>query len=276
MASLLLAGALWGCGDSAAKAPPPKPATQSTSPAEAAPTTIAVRPQVPAHSEAQLGEALSGYGSRFKPPLRPSYQHYSPGCKTLVDPAFTGDCIIASSPAGTVAGIVEVESGVTSGVRQERDLVWRREGRRWALAEVHVASVCLNGLVCTSSPGLPAKLWRDDVARGNGEDLVFVLPSDRAGFGSELDIVSGDGKVVLYRYLGQGFAVVPAGGGLVTYVPGASEANPADAVFDELLIDFEDGAWRLISDQYVPYAAAMERHKGAFYDPEAVAAAASG
>jgi hypothetical protein len=193
-----------------------------------------------------------------------------------VDPAFEGKCVIASGPAGTVAGVVEEEAGgVDSQQRQERDLVWHRHGAQWVLALVHVTEVCLDALACSTVPGLPTLLWRDDVDRDHDPKLVFVLPTDRAGYGSELDLVEGTGQVSLVRFLGGGFAVVPAAGGLVTYVPGASEAKPADAYFDQTLIGFTGGHWRVLLEQYVPYAAALAQHKGVFWDPRAVPASSS-
>ncbi|HTV11617.1 MAG TPA: hypothetical protein VME20_07115 [Acidimicrobiales bacterium] len=245
----------------------------AASPARSSPpTTLGVDAQVPAGSPSQLGEQLTGVGAHLRPPLEPSSQPYTSNCQQLVDPAFTGKCVLAATPEGTVAGIVELESAVNGKLQQERDLVWRRAGRRWQLADVHVTEVCLSATACGASPGLPALLWRDDLSRDGDAELVFVLPSDRAGFGSELDVVAGDGEVTLYRYLGGGFAVVPASGGLVTYVPGASEANPADAYFDQVFIQSVRGQWRLISDQYVPFTAALAQHRGSFYDPEAVPA----
>ena len=262
-----LATATAGCGG-------PGHLSQSSSAAASASTTVVVHPQVPTGGRAVLGAVLSGLGSSFKPPLEPSYQPYSGNCAQLVDPAFRGKCVSAVGAGGEVAGIVEVETGGAGKVRQERDLVWRRAGRRWALAEVHVSNVCLNGLGCSASPGLPTLLWRDDLARNGTPGLVFVLPSDRPGFARELDVVPEDGKVALYRDLGGGFAVAASGGGLVAYTPGASEAVPADNLFDQVLVRWSNGHWRLVSDQYVPYPAAMAQHRGAFYDPHAVPAKA--
>jgi len=120
-------------------------------------------------------------------------------------------------------------------------------------------------------PGLTTLLWRVDLRSGHPE-LVFVTPAAISGFGAELDVVEGNGQVSLYRFLGEGFANVPIPGDLVTYVPGATEAKPADGYFDQLLIRYMGGAWRVISQQYVPYRAAMDQHKGALWAPGAVAA----
>ncbi|HMK98352.1 MAG TPA: hypothetical protein VK425_12445 [Acidimicrobiales bacterium] len=257
-----------GCGNR-----PIRSARERGQPAPATSTSSSVPSEVPPGGRGLLGAVLTGVGAHLKPPLNASYQPYSPDCHQLVDPGFSGKCTVAASPEGTVAGIVEVESAVTSGLRQERDLVWRRAGRRWRLAEVHVTEVCLNGLKCGASPGLPALVWRDDLRRDGHADLVFVLPSDQAGFGTELDVVAGDGRVTLYRDLGDGFAVAAPLSGLVAYAPTASEAVPAGSYFDQVLIRFEAGHWRLISDQYVPYQDAMAQHRGAFFDPQAVPAA---
>jgi hypothetical protein len=240
--------------------------------ANSPPATVAI-PQVPVPSRSLIGIGLSGVGSHLTRPAKPTYMPYHDDCQRLIDTAFTGKCVIASGPGGTVAGVVEQEAGAFSGQgRQERDLVWHRQGAEWSLALRHVFDVCLNALVCSGDPGLPTLLWSDDIRRDHGPQLVFVLPTDRRGYGSELDVVDDRGGVALYRYLGEGFAVVPPTGGLVTYVPGATEAKAADDYFDQVLIRFFTGHWRLISEQYVPYAAALAQHKAAFWDPRAVPA----
>lgn len=238
-------------------------------------TTFAI-PPVPAPTKSLFGLTLSGVGSHFHPPTSPTFNPYSPDCHALVDPAFAGKCVIASGPAGTVAGVVEEEAGgLDTQQRQERDLVWHRHGAQWVLALVHVTEVCLDAVACGTVPGLPTLLWRDDVDRDHDPKLVFVLPTDRTGYGSELDLVEGTGRVSLVRFMGGGFAVVPAAGGLVTYVPGASEAKPADAYFDQTLIGFADAHWHVFLEQYVPYAAALAQHKGVFSDPRAIPASSA-
>jgi hypothetical protein len=221
-----------------------------------------------------VGLVLTGANATLVPPTGPSSKAYTPDCHALVDAGFTAKCVVASSGAGTVAGIVEQETATAlsnggspgspgaSGV-QERDLVWRRQGDRWVLA--------LRRLF-TANTGLPSLLWADDVARDGIVDLVFVTPTDRAGFGHELDVVAGNGRVTLYRYLGQGFAEVPAAGGIVAYVPGWTEQNGPSSAYDQVLIGYSGGSWRVFSQQYVPIAAALDQHKGAFWDSRAVPA----
>jgi len=99
-----------------------------------------------------------------------------------------------------------------------------------------------------------------------------VTPSDQEGFGHTLDVVEADGTVTLYRYLGQGFVVVPAAGGLVTYVPGWTEQLGPSGAYDQTLISYLDGAWRVVSEQYVPDEAALAQHSGAFVDRRATRA----
>jgi hypothetical protein len=172
--------------------------------------------------------------------------------------------VIATGRAGTVAGVVEQEAAVLSqraaAGAQERDLVWHRNGSHWDLADVHTFQ----------NNGLESLVWADDLTRDHDPKLVFVTLTDDPNFGNELDVVEGTGKVTLYRYLGEGFAVVPATGGLVTYVPGLTEAKPAPGTyFDQVFIGYDNGSWRVFSEQYVPYAAALAQHHGAFWDPEA-------
>jgi hypothetical protein len=221
-----------------------------------------------------VGLVLSGAGATLHPPTGPASQAYIPQCQRLIDAGFTGKCVVATSAAGTVAGIVEEETATeqspsgsphsagTNGV-QERDLVWRRKGARWVLALRRVFP---------ANTGLPSLLWADDVARNGDVDLVFITPTDRAGFGNELDLVAGNGHVTLYRYLGQGFAAVPAAGGVVTYVPGWTEQNGPFSAYDQVLIGYSGSSWRVFSEQYVPIAEALDQHKGAFWDIRAVPA----
>ena len=222
-----------------------------------------------------VGLPLSGFGSSLVPPTSPSYKPYGPACQSLIDPGFTGECVVVDAPSGTVAGVVERETAAgaatakagvggsagSAGV-QERDLVWRRAGRRWELA--------LRRLF--QDPGLPSLLWGDDVQRDHDPKLVFVTPSDQDGFGHTLDVVEGNGAVSLYRYLGQGFVVVPPAGGLVTYVPGWTEQQGPANAYDQTLIGQVHGGWRVLSEQYVPDRAALAQHSGAFSDSRAVPA----
>jgi hypothetical protein len=221
-----------------------------------------------------VGLVLSGAGATLVPPSAPAWQAYTPQCHRLIDAGFTGKCAVASSALGTVAGIVEDETATAlsnSGIPgsagttevQERDLVWRRKGDRWVLALRRVF---------TANTGLPSLLWADDVVRDGDVDLVFVTPTDRTGFGHELDLVAGNGQVTLYRYLGQGFARAPTAGGIVAYVPGWTELNGPSSAYDQVLIGYGDGTWRVFSEQYVPIAAALDQHKGAFWDGQAVPA----
>ena len=247
------------CAQALAFSPAPSasasPRPKAGAPASQASATI----PPPSPSTGVIGLALSGLDTHLLPPTKPSYKPYSTDCHKLLDPAFTGKCVTATSSMGTVAGVVEVEHGAFGG--QERDLVWHRRGDRWWLALVHVFN----------NPGLPTMLWRTDLRQGH-PDLVFVMPTALRGFGSELDVIEGNGAVSLYRFLGQGFADVPEPGYLVTYVPGSTEAKPADGYFDQLLIRYLGGAWRAVSQQYVPYPAALRQHKGVFWAPGAVGA----
>lgn len=224
----------------------------------------------PKDNPSVIGLALSGVGSSLKAPTSPTNKPYSPDCHTLVDPGFSGKCVVAVAPTGTVAGVVEQETAVLTPAHagntgkngpgvQERDLVWHRVGKAWALALVHVFQ----------DVGPPSHVWADDLERDHDPELVFVTPSGHPGFGAELDVVEGTGKVTLYRFLGQGFANVPAAGGLVTYVPGWTEQDGPANAYDQTLIGYSKGSWRVFSEQYVPDAAALRQHRAAFFDTRA-------
>ena len=235
---------------------------------------------------AVIGLALSGTGATLQPPTSPTNKPYSRYCHALIDPGFSGKCVVVAAPSGTIAGVVEVETvppppgaghgpPATSTVKpstnksptgrpgaQERDLVWRRDANSWSLALVRVFR----------DPGLPSLVWGDDIERDHDPKLVFVTPSVRSGFGSELDLVEATGDVVLYRFLGQGFTDVPPGGGIVTYVAGWTEQHGPEDAYDQTLIGYSSKAWRVFSEQYVPDASALLQHRGAFWDNQAVAA----
>ena len=238
----------------------------------------------PQANPAVLGLALSGTGASLQPPTSPTDKPYDPDCHALIDRGFRGECVVVAAPTGTVAGVVEKEPNPTPRVHpgrgsgrlggavgsakktssggQERDLVWLRQGQTWALALVRVFQ----------NAGLSSLVWADDIERDGDPKLVFVVRSAHSGFGTELDLVEGTGQVVLYRFLGDGFADVPAAGGLVTYVPGRSERNGPPNAYDQTLIGYSSGSWRVYSEQYVPDGSALQQHRAAFWDSQAVPA----
>jgi hypothetical protein len=110
------------------------------------------------------------------------------------------------------------------------------------------------------------------VARDHRPELVFVTPAAQAGFGHELDVVGANGRVALYRYLGQGFAICPHQGGLVTYVPGWTEQDGPATAYDQMYLGYSGHDWYVVSEQYVPDAFALAQHHAPFYDPEATLA----
>jgi hypothetical protein len=211
-------------------------------------------PQPPPAVKSVVGITdLSGAGSSFVPPNRPSARPYTSDCHRLIDPAFAGRCVEASGPAGTVAAVLEEERGAF--VSQERDLVWRERGDEWQLALVHVRD----------NPRLPARAWRSDLVPALGGELVIVLPSRKPGFADELDLVNGSGQVSIVRFLDGGFALAPGEDRLVTY-------TPAGAWWYQLLFGRTGGHWEVFSQQFVPGWAALAQHKGAFSAPGAVPA----
>lgn len=258
-------GCLAGAPAAAAGTPPATGGAAASGVAASGPAST-----VPRANRGVVGLALSGIGAHLKPPTSPSYKPYSANCHNLLDPGFSGKCVVALGASGTVAAVVEEETAALGpGARhapvQERDLVWHRQGRRWSLAEVHTFQI---------SDGRPTLAWADDVERDGDPKLVFVTSSGRPGFGSELDLVEGTGEVTLFRFLGTGFGVVPPAGGLVTYVLGATESKPAgQGYYDQVLIGYSGGSWRVFSEQYVPGPAALAQHRGVFWDPRATPAA---
>jgi hypothetical protein len=233
-----------------------------------APTTSAGPP--PLTNTAIVGVAESAAGSAFKPPLSPTSYRYSSNCHSdLIDPGFSGQCVVVEAPTGTVAGIVEQEtaaegSGTTttagansSGV-QERDLVYHRKGAYWDLAQVHTFD----------NPGPASLVWAADIENDGDPKLVFVR-RNTSRYAEGLDLVEGTGDVVLHRPLENGFVVAAPNGGLVTYVPVLTDEGGSAPYYEQTLIGYSTGSWRVLLDQYVPYAATMAQHRGVFWGPGA-------
>jgi hypothetical protein len=136
------------------------PAPSSATPRVGATTSSHVaRTPAPANGAAHelranpavIGLALSGTGATLQPPTSPTNKPYSRYCHALIDPGFSGKCVVVAAPSGTIAGVVEVETvplqpgaghapPATSTDKpsanksptgrpgaQERDLVWRRD-----------------------------------------------------------------------------------------------------------------------------------------------------
>lgn len=242
------------------------PAEGATSRAPAVPVAPSVpraAPLRPVDNPGVVGLALGGGGASLVPPTSPTLRPYGPDCAQLVDPGFSGRCLVASGPRGTVAGVVEVllaaetSQGRAQGHRagpgsQERDLVWRRQGSHWALALRRVFQ----------SRGLLTQLYASARPDEGTQVLLFISPSAAAHYGQELDIVSQTGQVELRRFLGQGFVVVPPQGGLVTYVPGWAEQSGPSGAYDQTFIRDLDGLWTIVAEQYVPDGAALAMHQG--------------
>jgi hypothetical protein len=97
--------------------------------------------------------------------------------------------------------------------------------------------------------------------RDGDPKAVFVTPAPNGEFGNELDVVDTSGSVTLVRQLHGGFADVASGGGLQTYVP-----DPAGG-YDEAVIDYRNGAWRIVSVTTVSQSQAQAENAEPFYDP---------
>ena len=211
----------------------------------------------PADGTGWLGLALSGVGSGFTPPTRPTVVPYSPRCARLVDAGFRGRCTVARGPGGLVAGVVEVARAPLA--THERDLVWRATAGHWVLALRHEVT----------DPAAPARLWSVRVATGQGPYLAFMTPGRHPGFARQMVLVGEDGQVSLYRYLGDGFVVAPGQGDLVCYRPGAAEGTAGGGYFDQLLVGRYQGHWRFVAQQDVPRRAALSLYRGELSGPGA-------
>jgi hypothetical protein len=223
-----------------------------------APTTASTAPP----TTTLIGLALNGTGNTFTPPAAPTTVGYNSDCQTLIDPGFYGQCVIVTAPSGTVAGIVEqqqrtYQAGQPIVPGQERDLVYREVNNDWSLVLRRTP---------TASGEATSQVYGSDILRDGDPKLVFVEPAPNSSYADELDVVEGSGAVTLYRQLNGGFATVPTGGGLQTYVP-----DPVNG-YDEATIGYSNGAWRITATSVVSQSQAQALENGAFYDPQATEA----
>lgn len=207
-----------------------------------------------------VGLTLNGTGNTFAPPGGPS-SWPAPGsrqvdvnlnasnCSQLVDAGFSGQCAVASGPAGSVVGVVEHEASLAY------NLVWERRGNRWWFVQRRQFHRADELGIVASAP----------IGPGRRSELIFVTGTARPGFGGELDVVDETGQVVLYRYLGQGFVVATADGSLVQYRADSTEQGAPANAYDQLLIRATSTGWRAVAQQYVPAGAAQAQHHGLFW-----------
>jgi len=257
---------LSGCGSSNHNSAPPSsvPTTTVAAPAPTSPSSSTTTTTVPAtpSTTSLIGLALGPSGTTLVPPDAPTAFPYTPNCRSLIDPGFYGSCVVVTAPSGTIAAISERQSDQQAGSSvtptQERDLVYHRVGSAWHLALRRVTTS--TGYAPTSD------LWQSDIDRDGDPKAVFVTPAPNSQFGNELDVVEATGAVTLYRQLHGGFATIASGGGLETYVP----ATPTG--YDEAVINYSAGAWRITSVTQVSQAQAQAESDQPFYDPQGVQA----
>jgi hypothetical protein len=249
-----------GCGTSkpAATATSTSRATTSTSTSTSTTTatTSAPAPTTPPTTTV-VGLVLNGNGTTLTPPSAPTVKAYNTNCDTLVDPGFYGQCLTVTSPSGTLAAIVEHQSetyqqGQPIVAGQERDLVYRLVDNQYSLILRRIPAA--NGEAET-------RLFSSDIMRDGDPKAVFVTPAPNSDFGNELDVVDTTGSVTLVRQLHGGFADVATAGGLQTYVP-----DPAGG-YNEAVIDYRNGSWRIISVTTVSQSQAQAENAEPFYDP---------
>lgn len=250
--------------DPRSAAPPTTDPTSVTTGAgvPSAPSTTTTATSMPGPRTAQppgvVGMVLSGAGNSFTAPLSPTVKPFSSDCRTLLDPGYYGQCITVVAASGTIAAVVEVRkpTSQTSGPAPapERDLVYHKQGSSWDLVLRRTYS---------TNTGIGTMLYESDVQRDGDPKAVFVRAAPNPRYGNELDLVEGTGKVTLYRQLHGGFALVPPGGGLRTFVPARAGG------YHEALIKFERGAWRIVSLAHVTGSQARAESDGPFNDPEA-------
>ncbi len=186
--------------------------------------------------------------------------------------------MVTVAPTGTIAGVVEKETsagGPVEGPDNQPKGHPGTLGRRPAAKKIR--SRCPGARLSLAPPGVDLGSGARARVPKRRPALVGVGRRHRTGprpqarfrntgqaapaFGTELDLVEGTGDVVLYRFLGQGFANVPGAGGLVTYVPGWTEQRGPANAYDQTLIGYSSGSWRVFSEQYVPDSSALRQHR---------------
>ncbi len=243
------AGASSSAGSTTSTSGPPTTAASSTTTASTAPGTTAPHNVV--------GLVVTGAGNTFAPPASPTVVAYNPNCHALVDAGFNGTCLTITAPSGTIAAIVEqqqhtYQAGQPTPPSEERDLVYHRGGNNWVLS--------LRRAPVTNQS--ESRLYESDVNRDGDAKAVFISPAANTQYADELDVVEGTGAVSLYRQLHGGFATIASGGGLETFVPDARQG------YDQTVIRYTSGAWRILSDQHVSDAQGQaETPSGGFNDP---------
>jgi hypothetical protein len=259
---LVVVGALLvaGCGSSKKSAAPPTTTTSvaatTTSGPPPAPPTSPPAPTTPPTTTV-VGLVLTGAGTTFTAPSAPTVVAYNSNCNTLIDPGFYGSCLTVTSASGTLAAIVEqqketYQQGQPIVTGQERDLVYRLVGNQYSLILRRIP---------VASGEAETRLFASDIMRDGDSKAIFVTPAPNGEFGNELDVVDTSGSVTLVRQLHGGFADVASGGGLQTYVP-----DPAGG-YDEAVIDYRNGAWRIVSVTTVSQSQAQAENAEPFYDP---------
>ena len=114
--------------------------------------------------------------------------------------------------------------------------------------------------------------WADDIERDGDPKLVFVARSAHAGFGTELDLVEGTGRSCCTGSWVTGSPTCPRQAGWSLTSPGGAEQNGPHNAYDQTLIGYSSGSWRVYSEQYVPDGSALQQHRAAFWDSQAVPA----
>ena len=182
---------------------------------------------------------------------------------------------MATGAQGTVAGVVEQETAALEGAGpgraggakvqqvQERDLVWRRRGRSWALALRRVFNTA----------AAPTRLWSGDVEARRPARPRLRHPFGRGGFGNELDVVDGTGRrSASTASWARASSSPPSPASWSPMCPAGPSSVPVAGAYDQTLIGYSAGSWRVVSQQYVPDAAALAQHHGPFRDAAAVPA----
>lgn len=250
---------LSACGSSGTKKTAPAPTTAASTTTTASPptsaattTTAPTTAPAPPPPKSAVGLVVDGQGATLAPPASPTTDAFNANCHALVDAGFSGSCVTVTSPGGTIAAIVETREtpGQTSTAPAERDLVYRQVGNTYSLR--------LRRVTAASST---TTLYASDVNRDGDPKAVFVTPAPNSQFGNELDVVDTGGAVTLLRQLHGGFATIGLGGGLKSFVPGSTSG------YDEAVIRYSSGVWRIVSTAMVSQSQATAESSGPFTDP---------
>ena len=210
---------------SSAAASPSASSSTSASPS----TSPSPSPKNPAPGAPAVESSITDAGTTFTAPAAATTKKYNADCGSLVDAGFSQfNCVQSTSPGGTIAAFVEVDRTT----KEERDLVYKKVGATWTLAQRRVAD-----------KGAPVgDVIKSDLNDDGDPKAVFTQPASNQQFSTSLDVIDTSGLVVMHLAINGGFAKASAGGGLEAWYPSSKGG------YEHIIVRYLNGKWTVISE----------------------------